>query len=78
MFINLCFSTLFGANQLKIAILDLKPGVGVTTSDADGLSDMLTLELYQSGYFNIMNGNIYCINRSKDKIIIEKCTFNKV
>lgn len=33
---------------------------------------------HKSGYFNIMNGNIYCINKSEDKIIIEKCTFNKV
>lgn len=51
--INLCFSALSATNHLKVAILELKPGVGVTASQADGLSDMLTLELYQSGYFNI-------------------------
>ena len=35
-------------NKLRIAILDLKAGVGRSTSQIDGLEDMLTNELFTS------------------------------
>lgn len=41
-------------NKLRIAILDLKAGVGRSTSQIDGLEDMLTNELFTSGYFTII------------------------
>lgn len=41
-------------NKLRIAILDLKAGVGRSTSQIDGLEDMLTNELFKSGYFTII------------------------
>lgn len=44
----------FASTPLKIAILELRPGVGVDYNRVDGLADMLTLELYQSGYFTIV------------------------
>lgn len=40
--------------KLRIAILDLKPGVGQSTSQVNGLEDMLTTELQKSGYFTII------------------------
>lgn len=42
------------AEKLKIAILDLKSGVGCTQDAVDGLSDMLSMELFNSGYFIIV------------------------
>ena len=41
-------------NKLRIAILDIKAGVGENTSHVDGLEDMLTNELFNSGYFTIV------------------------
>ncbi len=41
-------------NKLRIAILDLKAGVGRSNSQIDGLEDMLTNELFTSGYFTII------------------------
>lgn len=43
----------FGA-KLRIAILDIRPGVGQTVSQVDGLEDMLSTELFKSGYFTII------------------------
>lgn len=42
------------AAKLRIAILDIKPGVGQSVSQVDGLEDMLTTELFKSGYFTII------------------------
>jgi len=41
-------------NRLKIAIVDLKAGVGRTQSQVDGLSDMLTASLFETGRFTIV------------------------
>lgn len=50
-----CLSSILSANnQLKIAILELRSGVGMQQSRVEGLADMLTLELYQSGHFSII------------------------
>lgn len=40
--------------KLRIAILDIRPGVGQTASQVDGLEDMLSTELFKSGYFTII------------------------
>lgn len=40
--------------KLRMAILDIKPGVGQSTAQVDGLEDMLTTELFKSGYFTII------------------------
>jgi len=40
--------------KLKIAITDLKAGVGRTRQQIDGLSDMLTASLFETGQFTII------------------------
>ena len=40
--------------KLKIAITDLKAGVGRTQQQVDGLSDMLTASLFETGQFTII------------------------
>lgn len=40
--------------KLRIAILDLKAGVGRTQEQVDGLADMLAIELFNSGKFSIV------------------------
>ncbi|MBR1923436.1 MAG: DUF1573 domain-containing protein [Paludibacteraceae bacterium] len=53
--ILLLFCEIFPLNaKLRIAILDIKPGVGQTASQVDGLEDMLNTELFKSGYFTII------------------------
>ena len=42
------------SNKLRIAILDIRAGVGQSASNVTGLEDMLTNELYKSGYFTII------------------------
>ena len=50
-----CFYTIQPLNaKIRIAILDIRPGVGQTASQVDGLEDMLTTELFKSGYFTII------------------------
>lgn len=41
-------------NRLRIAILDLNAGVNRTQSQVDGLADMLSVELFNSGCFSIV------------------------
>jgi hypothetical protein len=56
----------YAQNKLKIAITDLKAGVGRTQQQVDGLSDMLTASLFETGQFII-------IERTQvNKIIIER------
>ena len=40
--------------KLRIAILDIRAGVGQEFSQIDGLEDMLNTELFKSGYFTII------------------------
>lgn len=40
--------------QTKIAVMDFRPGVGVTEAEVNGLSDMLINALYESGKFYIV------------------------
>lgn len=47
-------SSSLSAQRLRIAILDLRAGVGMTQSQVDGLSDMLSVELFNSGYFTVV------------------------
>lgn len=53
LFLFLCTNNIYAQKKLNIAILDLKAGVGRTQSQIDGLADMLTVELYNSGQFII-------------------------
>ena len=55
-FLLVCLSFVQPAygNKLRIAILDLKAGVGRNSSQINGLEDMLTNELFKSGYFTIV------------------------
>ena len=41
-------------NRLRIAILDLNAGVNRTQSQVNGLADMLSVELFNSGCFSIV------------------------
>ena len=53
-------------NKLKIAILDLKAGINRNQTQIDGLADMLSVELFNSGYFSL-------IERTQvDKVIREQ------
>lgn len=53
-------------NKLRIAILDLNAGVNRSQSQIDGLSDMLSVELFNSGVFSL-------IERTQvDKVIREQ------
>jgi len=53
-------------NRLKIAIIDLKAGVGQSQQETDGLADMMSEALFNSGVFSI-------VERSQiDKLIKEK------
>ena len=40
--------------KMKIAVMDLKAGVGVNANEVEGLSDMLINTMYESGKFNIV------------------------
>lgn len=40
--------------QTKIAVMDFRPGVGVTEAEVNGLRDMLINVLYESGKFYIV------------------------
>jgi len=55
-FLAILFFTTFvqAQDKLKIAIVDLKAGVGRTQSQVDGLSDMLTASLFETGQFTIV------------------------
>lgn len=33
---------------------------------------------HKEGYLHIIDGQVYCIDKKEDKIVIEKCTFAKV
>lgn len=48
--LNACFSQ----NRMKIAILDLKAGVGQSQQQVDGLADILSEALFNSGVFTIV------------------------
>ena len=53
-------------NKLRIAILDLNAGVNRSQSQIDGLADMLSVELFNSGCFTL-------IERTQvDKVILEQ------
>ena len=54
--ILLCFGTnpSFAQSQLKIAILDLSAGVNQDQQQVDGLSDMMSVALFNSGVFTIV------------------------
>ena len=53
-------------NKLRIAILDLNAGVNRNQSQIDGLADMLSVELFNSGCFTL-------IERTQvDKVILEQ------
>lgn len=54
LFLTLPFIQYINGAKLRIAILDIRPGVGQTVSQVDGLEDMLTTELFKSGYFTII------------------------
>ena len=41
-------------NQMKIAVMDFKAGVGVNQADTEGLSDMLINTLFKTGKFEII------------------------
>ena len=53
-------------NRLRIAILDLNAGVNRTQSQVDGLADMLSVELFNSGCFSIVE------RTQVDKVIREQ------
>jgi len=42
------------SEKMKIAVMDFKAGVGVSTSEVEGLSDMLINTLYETKKFNII------------------------
>lgn len=53
-FVVLFIQSSYSNPRLRIAILDLKAGVGRSQSQVDGLADMLGVELYNSGYFTVI------------------------
>lgn len=53
-------------NRLRIAILDLNAGVNRTQSQVDGLADILSVELFNSGCFSIVE------RTQVDKVIREQ------
>ncbi len=53
-FFSLLSSLYAQTEKLKIAILDLNAGVGITQDRVTGLSDILSEELFNSGYFTIV------------------------
>lgn len=55
-----------GQNRLRIAILDLNAGVNRTQAQVDGLADMLSVELFNSGCFSIVE------RTQVDKVIREQ------
>lgn len=50
----LAFCNVNAQNRLRIAILDLNAGVNRTQSQVNGLADMLSVELFNSGCFSIV------------------------
>jgi len=71
LFLFLSFSLNIQAQgKLKIAITDLKAGVGRTQQQVDGLSDMLTASLFETGQFTI-------IERTQVNKIITERNFQK-
>ena len=66
----LCINHISYAQKLSIAILDLKAGVGRTQSQIDGLADMLTVELYNSGLFTIKE-------RTQVEQVVQELKFQK-
>lgn len=50
----ICNIYAISADRVRMAILDINAGVGVEQSTVDGLADMLSVELYNSRYFTIV------------------------
>lgn len=51
----MAFVSMNAQNQkMKIAVMDFRPGVGVSQSETEGLSDMLINTLFQTGKFEII------------------------
>lgn len=50
----LFINNLYAANKLKIAVLDLDAGVGLNQNQVDGLSNILSSELYNTGVFKVV------------------------
>lgn len=59
-------SSIAYGQKIKVAIVDLRPGVNRTQSQIDGLEDMLIAELFNSGKFTVVS------RAQVDKVIREQ------
>lgn len=50
-----CSNLSFAQNRIKIAVVDLRPGVNRTQEQINGLEDMLIAELFNSGKFTVVD-----------------------
>ena len=54
MAMSLSITHIYAQEQMKIAIMDLNAGVGVSTDDVGGLSDILINYMFNTGKYNIV------------------------